>query len=126
MIRRPPRSTLFPYTTLFRSADRGPGRDGGVAAALSASVAREPGRGGAETPDGHDAGALDPAGSTCPCRDGVQRNAEPAVRGAPAYAHGAHGLLNVRRAGGRGADGAAGARAGGAGRSAARLTGPVR
>src|SRR5579872_6261572 len=23
MIRRPPRSTLFPYTTLFRSADRG-------------------------------------------------------------------------------------------------------
>src|SRR2546426_1245550 len=27
MIRRPPRSTLFPYTTLFRSR-RGPGRDG--------------------------------------------------------------------------------------------------
>src|SRR5256885_11608030 len=26
MIRRPPRSTLFPYTTLFRSAD-GDGRD---------------------------------------------------------------------------------------------------
>src|SRR5258708_13710026 len=25
MIRRPPRSTLFPYTTLFRSEDRGPG-----------------------------------------------------------------------------------------------------
>src|SRR2546429_4087486 len=24
MIRRPPRSTLFPYTTLFRSPDRGP------------------------------------------------------------------------------------------------------
>src|SRR5262249_61327261 len=42
MIRRPPRSTLFPYTTLFRSVDRrvdglgislvvvGPGKDGGV------------------------------------------------------------------------------------------------
>src|SRR6266536_5087498 len=31
MIRRPPRSTLFPYTTLFRSADRGArhGRRGG-------------------------------------------------------------------------------------------------
>src|SRR2546426_11337432 len=37
MIRRPPRSTLFPYTTLFRSAarggrlaaDPGPGRRGG-------------------------------------------------------------------------------------------------
>src|SRR2546430_6336015 len=27
MIRRPPRSTLFPYTTLFRSV-RGPGRQG--------------------------------------------------------------------------------------------------
>src|SRR3712207_7892818 len=25
MIRRPPRSTLFPYTTLFRSGDRGRG-----------------------------------------------------------------------------------------------------
>src|SRR2546430_10463388 len=25
MIRRPPRSTLFPYTTLFRSADQGAG-----------------------------------------------------------------------------------------------------
>src|SRR3712207_8504285 len=28
MIRRPPRSTLFPYTTLFRSARRLPGGDG--------------------------------------------------------------------------------------------------
>src|SRR3712207_7404484 len=28
MIRRPPRSTLFPYTTLFRS-DRAPGTQGG-------------------------------------------------------------------------------------------------
>src|SRR3712207_8982020 len=26
MIRRPPRSTLFPYTTLFRSAEHGGGR----------------------------------------------------------------------------------------------------
>src|SRR3712207_8960157 len=26
MIRRPPRSTLFPYTTLFRSVRDGPGR----------------------------------------------------------------------------------------------------
>src|SRR3712207_7303359 len=29
MIRRPPRSTLFPYTTLFRSAEPGAG-EGGV------------------------------------------------------------------------------------------------
>src|SRR2546430_7809011 len=28
MIRRPPRSTLFPYTTLFRSLGRGPAPDG--------------------------------------------------------------------------------------------------
>src|SRR5215813_14732570 len=28
MIRRPPRSTLFPYTTLFRSAPRSPAPDG--------------------------------------------------------------------------------------------------
>src|SRR5258708_26604070 len=31
MIRRPPRSTLFPYTTLFRSAARVVGMAGGVA-----------------------------------------------------------------------------------------------
>src|SRR5438128_7656405 len=28
MVRRPPRSTLFPYTTLFRSPDRARGRPG--------------------------------------------------------------------------------------------------
>src|SRR5438046_4953864 len=32
MIRRPPTSTLFPYTTLFRSVDVGARRDRGVAA----------------------------------------------------------------------------------------------
>src|SRR3712207_7499300 len=31
MIRRPPRSTLFPYTTLFRSRDQLTARPGGVA-----------------------------------------------------------------------------------------------
>src|SRR2546427_9553289 len=30
MIRRPPRSTLFPYTTLFRSAARGVGAGEGI------------------------------------------------------------------------------------------------
>src|SRR5690242_21064173 len=29
LTRRPPRSTLFPYTTLFRSGDRGGGVEGG-------------------------------------------------------------------------------------------------
>src|SRR5256885_8613312 len=33
MIRRPPRSTLFPYTTLFRSAHAAPGRARGLARA---------------------------------------------------------------------------------------------
>src|SRR3712207_8061669 len=57
MIRRPPRSTLFPYTTLFRSAlDLLPGRLGGAAAAGRDGYHRvhrdrdEPGR------DGHRAG----------------------------------------------------------------------
>src|SRR3712207_7961719 len=31
MIRRPPRSTLFPYTTLFRSSSSGTGSQGAVA-----------------------------------------------------------------------------------------------
>src|SRR3712207_8610517 len=41
MIRRPPRSTLFPYTTLFRSAAPGAAGDGGTderAAARSRSA----------------------------------------------------------------------------------------
>src|SRR2546430_12389781 len=40
MIRRPPRSTLFPYTTLFRSADRERGR-GDVPAAGGKSGNRD-------------------------------------------------------------------------------------
>src|SRR3989442_12252457 len=44
MIRRPPRSTLFPYTTLFRSR---------CSTALSGSTSRLPGRGrGAWMPSG--------------------------------------------------------------------------
>src|SRR5438874_9938911 len=52
MIRRPPRSTLFPYTTLFRSLAIGPGagvpaplrrrRRGGRAAAREAAGRRQP------------------------------------------------------------------------------------
>src|SRR3712207_8196585 len=50
MIRRPPRSTLFPYTTLFRSARhrrplRGQGEDGGRAAGAPARH-RQDGAGG--------------------------------------------------------------------------------
>src|SRR3712207_7563526 len=72
MIRRPPRSTLFPYTTLFRSQD---GLVGGRRAAAEAEVGRVrrdglQGRGvGGERPDPLDVDALvleglfeDPAG----------------------------------------------------------------
>src|SRR5260221_13400453 len=38
MIRRPPRSTLFPYTTLFRSAKKGQGRDSDAQRARSESL----------------------------------------------------------------------------------------
>src|SRR3712207_7135465 len=50
MIRRPPRSTLFPYTTLFRSSPPGDARRGGVApepqGARPARGARRPRREG--------------------------------------------------------------------------------
>src|SRR5689334_23919830 len=45
MIRRPPRSTLFPYTTLFRSMLEQVGDDNGVAltlAGIAAAVLRLP------------------------------------------------------------------------------------
>src|SRR5436190_9403627 len=47
MVRPPPRSTLFPYTTLFRSDHADPGRDGAVrdpAARLVARAAADPRR----------------------------------------------------------------------------------
>src|SRR2546430_9714587 len=45
MIRRPPRSTLFPYTTLFRSAPRqGAGRGPGGARSVDAERPHGPGR----------------------------------------------------------------------------------
>src|SRR3989441_9294009 len=42
MIRRPPRSTLFPYTTLFRSQDLRPGRH---FPGLDGAIVRNAGRG---------------------------------------------------------------------------------
>src|SRR5258708_2255039 len=76
MIRRPPRSTLFPYTTLFRSAQAGgrswpasqcpgeeePGGDGGDGGHGGEGQDREGDRGeGMTAPGGHDAAA-----SACP------------------------------------------------------------
>src|SRR2546425_6795638 len=40
MIRRPPRSTLFPYTTLFRSSLGGRDRRGGPLAAVALAARR--------------------------------------------------------------------------------------
>src|SRR6266496_6224254 len=45
MIRRPPRSSLFPYTTLFRSGARSPARSLGATAAVGRDAA---GRGRAD------------------------------------------------------------------------------
>src|ERR1022692_2485298 len=61
MIRRPPRSTLFPYTTLFRSRGRGANADGGLgsvdakARAAPATLANESGPGGRGGEDPADA-----------------------------------------------------------------------
>src|SRR5438876_3176802 len=43
MIRRPPRSTLFPYTTLFRSVIAAPGETVGAAPAAAPRPAAPPG-----------------------------------------------------------------------------------
>src|SRR5258708_37501246 len=40
MIRRPPRSTLFPYTTLFRSTNSGPNYNVAPTTSISAVVKR--------------------------------------------------------------------------------------
>src|SRR5260221_14614777 len=43
MIRRPPRSTLFPYTTLFRSIKRVDQQDDGAGGAIRSALAGEGG-----------------------------------------------------------------------------------
>src|SRR2546429_5467396 len=45
MIRRPPRSTLFPYTTLFRSLGEGVGREAWIAVLLGTGRKMRPVRG---------------------------------------------------------------------------------
>src|SRR5215510_16201954 len=49
MIRRPPRSTLFPYTTLFRSRRFGPPPSAGRGRAAAASTTRSGRSGRCET-----------------------------------------------------------------------------
>src|SRR3712207_8837121 len=58
MIRRPPRSTLFPYTTLFRS--KGAVERGVDASAIVREAASVVGGGGGGRPDMAQAGGRDP------------------------------------------------------------------
>src|SRR5256885_17163310 len=53
MIRRPPRSTLFPYTTLFRSVRLRRWLQGGGLGDCAARVHREPGSDGAHRAAAH-------------------------------------------------------------------------
>src|SRR2546421_4761039 len=63
MIRRPPRSTLFPYTTLFRSRAPALQRHGDAIQHQAAAVPDEPrGRGG-QSPDRRLVGARGPGGA---------------------------------------------------------------
>src|SRR3990167_7395255 len=59
MIRRPPRSTLFPYTTLFRSSLGGGGADGSGDGVAGGRAAGAPGED--PPPDGPAARPLAPA-----------------------------------------------------------------
>src|SRR3712207_8004349 len=67
MIRRPPRSTLFPYTTLFRSVWAG---DGGGGLGLSQEGRRSTEAGGRRE-DGGTGLNLREAGSWCPLGLGI-------------------------------------------------------
>src|SRR5437870_7175609 len=66
MIRRPPRSTLFPYTTLFRSLRTRPHRASTLRTPRARRRDRVPGRSCATTPSRRGAA----------CRDGVVRSEE--------------------------------------------------
>src|SRR3712207_8801231 len=50
MIRRPPRSTLFPYTTLFRSCSNRSRYGAGHRLRIPGSIARSPSYGGGRSP----------------------------------------------------------------------------
>src|SRR3712207_8482842 len=77
MIRRPPRSTLFPYTTLFRS----PAHAGQPHAAVAATAAgRRPAGRGVASPDVSDRARGDagvPAGPLRPARLAVGAERHP-------------------------------------------------
>src|SRR2546422_10301591 len=123
MIRRPPRSTLFPYTTLFRSPDDlllpDRGRDGGHVGLARGVERREP---VAEQRDRHaHEGLIDPAEA---CQHGWYRR----VRCLGARCRARSRYPRALRAGcrGRGARWPWAARAGWGGRPAQRRPGSAR
>src|SRR2546422_9097386 len=72
MIRRPPRSTLFPYTTLFRSLSGEPGRESPEHSSDFDSdddpVGAGVGRRGQHLPDQHERPPAEPLGAREPMR----------------------------------------------------------
>src|SRR2546423_10675092 len=83
MIRRPPRSTLFPYTTLFRSLGRDGGRvqvaggDGDIGAGRGQRAGGFPAQaGGAAGDDGAPPGQADPGDDVVGGRLGAERGSE--------------------------------------------------
>src|SRR3989441_11336373 len=87
MIRRPPRSTLFPYTTLFRSRGAGAGRDAGAGdlgarRQRAGAALRGPGGSGAVR------GAATRAGRRFQWLDGQERGRRAVVRTAEAVVAG--------------------------------------
>src|SRR3712207_7573969 len=68
MIRRPPRSTLFPYTTLFRSGRR----PAGVAGDRGGALVHQPREGPHDAGDASDAAERDAARPQALAVDGVR------------------------------------------------------
>src|SRR3712207_7648880 len=78
MIRRPPRSTLFPYTTLFRSAPIGRHHDAAEADQLEAHVPPLVQRAGRDRRGGRDNGLDRRRGSTAGDRKSTRLNSSHA------------------------------------------------
>src|SRR2546430_13137257 len=87
MIRRPPRSTLFPYTTLFRSRLRREAQAGVEGEMTPASAAQRPQQRARDDVPLHLAGALPDAFDARIAPDALQRQ----------LAHEPHAAVNLQR-----------------------------
>src|SRR2546430_12022923 len=102
MIRRPPRSTLFPYTTLFRSREdrpdaRADGRVRPQRGPRGRADDREEARGEPQAARGRDAGAPDRP----PPRRGLSSGTAAGAEADPPIVTHSHPALPGRRAGAR-------------------------